>query len=85
MDDDDIWVDELAGEIEAYLGRHPAAAESREGIFEGWILRERFLRGLRALDRAIDRLVREGRLEEVRTPDGGVVYRAPRSGPGGPP
>lgn len=69
---------ELEHEILDYLARHPGAADGREGIFQCWILRERFLRGREALDEALARLVAQGLLEELRVGDGGSIYRAPQ-------
>lgn len=77
MNDDPVWVEEIAGEILAYLRLHPTAMESRDGILQCWILQQRFLRGIAALDVALERLVVEGHIERVQRPDGQVLYRAP--------
>lgn len=84
MNDEDAWVDEIETEILDYIRANPSAAESRDGIFQFWILQSRFLRGLRALDQALARLVAQGKLEVVRKPDGGALYRAPLHTPGAP-
>lgn len=76
--DDEALVQEIAAEIAAYLDAHPHAAETRDGVFECWILHERFMRGFRALDRALNQLMREGRLETVQLADGGLLYRGVR-------
>ena len=67
---------EVEREIIDYVSRHPDAADSRDGIFHFWILRERFRRGLHALDQALEHLVASGYLEEVRMPDGRTIFRA---------
>lgn len=88
MTDGDDLVDQLAAEIQAYLEAHPHAADTLDGIVQWWIVHQRFMRGIQATGRAVERLVAEGRLEEIRTPDGRVIFRAARpvrgggSGPG---
>jgi hypothetical protein len=78
MPDDDALVDELAAEIRAYLKAHPNAADTLDGIVQWWIVHQRFLRGIQAAERALDRLVGEGQVEKIRTADGRVVFRAAR-------
>ncbi|HEX7986764.1 MAG TPA: hypothetical protein VF616_24840 [Duganella sp.] len=78
MNDDPIWAEEIADEILDYLQLHPSAMESRDGILQCWILQRRFLRGLAALDVALERLLAEGRIEGVPGADGRMLYRAPR-------
>lgn len=68
-------VTELEGEILDYLSRHPHAADDRDAIFQYWILRDRFLRGLEALDEALAALVSRGLLEQVRLPGGRCLFR----------
>jgi hypothetical protein len=83
MADDDALVDELAAEILTYLQAHPDAADSLEGIVQWWIVHDRFLRGVAATGRALDRLVDEGRMERITLAGGSVIYRAAgRAGPG---
>ena len=77
MNDDPVWAEEIAGEILDYLQLHPTAMESRDGILQYWILQRRFLRGLVALDDALERLVAEDRIERVRGADGRMLSRAP--------
>lgn len=79
MNDNPVWVEEIVGEILDYLQLHPSAMESRDGILQCWILQRRFLRGLGALDGALDRLVAEGHIERARGADGRMLYRARRS------
>jgi hypothetical protein len=76
MPDDDALVDELAAEILRYLEAHPDAADSLDGIVQWWIVHERFLRGVAATGRALERLVADGRIDRVVLPDGGVLFRA---------
>lgn len=78
MNDDPIGAEAIAGEILDYLRLHPTAAESRDGILQCWLLQRRFLRGLEALDDALERMVADGRIAVVRGADGRALYRAPR-------
>jgi hypothetical protein len=78
MPDDDALADELATEILAYLKVHPAAADTLDGIIQWWIVHQRFVRGIQATERALERLVTEGRLEKIPTADGRVIFRAAR-------
>jgi Fe2+ or Zn2+ uptake regulation protein len=78
MSDDDVLVDELANEIREYLAKNPEAADTAEGILQWWIVQQRLLRGIPAVVRAIERLVDEGFLEEVKTADGRSIFRAAR-------
>jgi hypothetical protein len=82
MPDDDPLVDELAAEICAYLQAHPDAADTLDGVVQWWIAHERFLRGITAAARALERLVEEGRVEQISTADGRTVFRAARPVPG---
>lgn len=66
---------DLEEEILDYLSRHPDAADDREAIFQFWIVRERFLRGLEALDDALTTLVSRGVLEKIRLPGGRLIFR----------
>lgn len=77
MNDQSVWAEEIAGEILDYLQFHPSAMESRDGILQCWILQRRFLRGLAALDVALELLLANGHLECVRGSDGRMLYRAP--------
>lgn len=76
MNDQPVWAEEIAGEILDYLQLHPSAMESRDGILQCWILQRRFLRGLAALDVALEQLLAKGHLECVRGADGRMLYRA---------
>jgi hypothetical protein len=76
MQHDEPLVDQLAGEIRAYVDAHPDAADTLENIVNIWIVQQRFLRGIHAAYKAIVRLVEEGRLEEVQAPDGRTIFRA---------
>jgi hypothetical protein len=74
----ELLVHEMEREILDYLALHPSAADNRDAIFQYWILRERFSRGLGALDEALASLVRRGELERINLQGDNTIYRAPR-------
>jgi hypothetical protein len=78
MSDDDTLVRELAAEIREYLDQNPNAADTLDGIVNWWIVQPRFLRGIHATGRAVKRLIEQGRMEEIHTPDGRTIFRAVR-------
>jgi hypothetical protein len=82
MPHDDTLVDEVAAEIRAYLDAHPDAADTLDGIVQWWIVHDRFMRGIQATGRAVERLVAEGRLEKICISEGRVIFRARRPGRG---
>src|SRR4051812_35069628 len=65
MNDDDQLAGELAREIRDYLDGHPDAADTLEGVLQWWIVHQRFLRGVGAVAKALDRLVDAGELERI--------------------
>lgn len=76
MSNDDHLADELAHEIRNYLDGHPDAADTLEGVVQWWIGHERFMRGVGAVGRALDRLMDGGEVERISGPDGRPLYRA---------
>lgn len=67
-------VDQLAGEILRYLGRHRSAADTAEGITQWWIKRQRLEDSLIWVQDALDRLVAQSLLETRMTLDGRPLY-----------
>ena len=71
--------DEIEGiseELLAYFRRHPAAADTLEGV-TGWFLPERGQTHVAIVHAALESLVRRGLIEEVRAA-GRTVYRLRR-------
>lgn len=60
-------VDELAGLVLGYLQRHPHAADTLPGIAEWWVPRQQIHVDTVNLQRALDRLTREGVLHAAGT------------------
>lgn len=68
--------------IEAYLARHPLAADTEQGIAQWWLPSTGVTVPIVCVRIALDALVQQGRLRAVPLPDGRVLYR---SAPGTPP
>jgi len=64
----------LAGEINRYLDKHPDAADSLEGIIKWWLLRERYELTRDRVEKAIERLVEDGEIEQSILTGGRVIY-----------
>ena len=67
----------LANEVAAYLAKHPAAADTEEGIREWWLQRVRTEESAESLRRALAILRAEGRIAIRELPDGTRVYFKP--------
>jgi hypothetical protein len=67
-------------EILAYLRGHPAAADTVDGIIEWWLPRQRHETAKAAIQRALDDLVAEGKIDELVSDVGTRLYRLRRSG-----
>jgi hypothetical protein len=73
--DSDAYLEEA---IISYLGEHPNAAETREGIAEWWIMRRVVRAEVDAVTRVLRRLTDRGILEELSGGDQ-CRYRLKRS------
>lgn len=74
---DPACVARAAEEILAYLGAHPSAADSLDGIRQWWLPAQLPCKDAE-LALAVEQLVQAGRLERVQLAGSGDVYRAPR-------
>lgn len=63
--------------IEAYLARHPAAADSVQGVARWWLPAEGVDEPIEQVRRALEFLRMRGVIEVTQLPDGGAVYRTP--------
>lgn len=72
-------IQRVAGLIEAYLTRHPAAADSERGIAQWWCADE----PEEVVRLALDLLVTRGALARTWLPGGPAIYRAAKTD-GGP-
>jgi hypothetical protein len=75
----DEQVDELEGELLAYLREHPEAGDTADGITQWWIHRQRLAVIRVAVEAALERLVDAGHLVRRTTASGQVVYSAAAS------
>ena len=67
----------LANEVAAYLAKHPAAADTEEGILVWWLQRVRVEESTERLARALAMLRADGRIAIRELPDGTCVYVKP--------
>ena len=68
----------IAEEISHYLEGHPDAADTLEGVVNWWLARQRFEYAFRTVEKALNHLVAEGKLEKHVTVDGRTVYSSLR-------
>ena len=66
----------VAGAIEAYLARHPDAADSAEGIARWWLSGGGLDASLDEVRSALGRLVEHGLVAWRQMPDGRRIYGA---------
>lgn len=74
---DDLEIDVVAGEILAYLERHPRAVDSVDGIMDWWLPRRTPRRDRRQVIAALARLQAQGRIVADSPSAGVLVYRRP--------
>ena len=68
--------DAVAGEILSYLGKHPQASDTLEGIVEWWLLQQKIEYQTKVVRDALAELVERGFLVKEVTRDSRVHYRA---------
>lgn len=74
--DDEAIVTGVAEEILCYLKTHPKAADTLDGVVHWWLLRQRYMRGLKQVQQALDELVEQGLVEKRSYADGTAIYAA---------
>jgi Fe2+ or Zn2+ uptake regulation protein len=67
----------LSEEILSYLGAHPQAADTVDGIVGGWLPRQRHDEAVDRVKDALDKLVASGLLEKITLVNGTVLYADP--------
>lgn len=72
----DDKLDLLGEEIVCYLAKHPAAADSIEGVRRWWVVRQRFDEATAQVQLALDRLEAAGQIGKQVLPDGTAIYAA---------
>lgn len=64
----------IAEQIMQYFEHHPHARDTVEGITRWWLVRQRFETSLELVQRALDHLVAESKIERKPTPGGKDLY-----------
>ena len=68
--------DAVAGEILSYLGKHPQASDTLEGIVEWWLLQQKIEYQTKVVRDALAELVERGFLVKEVMKDARIHYRA---------
>ncbi len=84
MDPDEIILSKLCDAIVGYLKHHPDAADTARGIGNWWLPAQHCESDARLIQRALDRLVEQGRVRWYALVDGTILY-ARQAGDGGAP
>lgn len=67
-------INAAASDIRKYLDKRPHAAESLDGIVMWWITLQRFEESREIVEQALNKLIAEGVVRELKGPDGASVY-----------
>jgi hypothetical protein len=79
MSRNDELLDDIAERLRGYLDANPDAADTIEGVEQWWLADVTIDQWVRAsLERALERLVDEGRLVKRTGADGSVIWVAVR-------
>ena len=65
---------EIEQTVIAYLGEHPLAADTLDGIVAWWLPRQRYETARTRVEQVLGRLVASGVLRRDRLPDGAELY-----------
>lgn len=66
---------DISEEILNYLFKHPDANDTLEGISEWWVLSQRISCEMKRVKAAVDNLVQQGWIVELKSEDSIVHYR----------
>lgn len=80
-DEADAGMQRVAALIETYLARHPAAADSEQGIAQWWMPATGADVPIETVRAALEWLVRRGAVHRTVVPGGPAIYRAGTGGP----
>jgi hypothetical protein len=72
--DDDAVVAEVMDEILSYIGAHPQARDTTEGILQWWLPQKRAALSASAVKDAVERLAAAKLIRKERLPGGAVLY-----------
>ncbi len=79
MQNDAEHILRIAREIENYLSAHPRGTDTLAGVANWWIAQQRFMESKERVEKALDYLVRQGKVIRRITPDGTALYANPKS------
>ncbi|NOT87860.1 MAG: hypothetical protein HOP03_06745 [Lysobacter sp.] len=65
---------EIEEAVLSYLGRHPQAADTLEGIANWWLPRQRYVTAQARIEAVLLQLVLQGELQVRRLPNGDALY-----------
>ena len=75
-----VWKGNGATDVEtailAYLAAHPDAADNAVGVQQWWLPRRLVDASLHDVETALAAMTEQGRLTEIRLPDGSVIFAA---------
>jgi hypothetical protein len=74
-DTEESRIAQLKDEILKYLGAHPQAADTVEGIASWWLLRQRYQEEIQKVQQALDDLVERGLVTKTTLADGTTLYK----------
>jgi hypothetical protein len=74
LDEQQRMIDLIADRLRGYLGAHPKAADTLEGITEWWLSEEGVNRDPKIVQQALDQLVSEQAVIRTESPDGQILY-----------
>jgi hypothetical protein len=66
---------DLEKDILAYLDENPFAQDTAEGITQWWLLQQKILQAISAVEKALANLVAHQLLTKHEGPDGKIYYR----------
>jgi hypothetical protein len=72
---------QIALEIMAYLGEHPEAQDTLEGIVEWWLLERKIIHQIDKVQEVLADLVKKQLIIETKSGASGVLYRLNLEGP----
>ena len=73
-DTEESRIAQLRDEILKYLGTHPQAADTVEGIANWWLPRQRYEEDIQKVQQALDGLVERGLVAKTTLANGTILY-----------
>ncbi|MEJ2454148.1 MAG: hypothetical protein P8103_08340 [Candidatus Thiodiazotropha sp.] len=80
---DNDEVERIARDVQAYLERHPHAADTLEGVVKWWLMRQRYDQAEGLVGKALNMLEHDGLIAKATTSDGRTIYSSAAPGKGG--